>query len=299
MLLSTSNRDKLARRREVEKYLFNLGMSQRDIGTTLGIDTGSVRNDYNRIMGKEKFKFPELSLTERRNKTFGDALRMYAKLEKMKLGQELSRDLRKALETYLDVQRLLGIADGIAGIIWLMASPPDPEEFRSYRRLLRALFGVREMEMQRLLESEIFSSYLEYICIPEMNPPNRRNIADAMAKWAFSEYGQGFAIPLNATIKRAMGQVLNTLTPREEKILCMRFGLDRPNQMTLGEIATYYGGGIAQGGIRSIEIRALCKLRNPVTSSTLRIFVDTAENHMRNFLESRFPESPPPTLPLP
>ena len=67
-------------------------------------------------------------------------------------------------------------------------------------------------------------------------------------------------------------QVLNTLTPREERIIKMRFGLEDGTEHTLEEVGQNFG--VTRERIRQIEAKALRKLRHPSRNRRLRAFVD-------------------------
>ncbi|MBI3696083.1 MAG: RNA polymerase sigma factor RpoD, partial [Acidobacteria bacterium] len=69
-------------------------------------------------------------------------------------------------------------------------------------------------------------------------------------------------------------QVLKTLTPREEKVIKMRFGLDDGNEHTLEELGQRFA--VTRERIRQIEAKALRKLRHPSRSRHLRAFVDSS-----------------------
>jgi len=66
-------------------------------------------------------------------------------------------------------------------------------------------------------------------------------------------------------------QVLNTLTPREERIIKMRFGLEDGTEHTLEEVGQNFG--VTRERIRQIEAKALRKLRHPSRNRRLRAFV--------------------------
>ena len=66
--------------------------------------------------------------------------------------------------------------------------------------------------------------------------------------------------------------VLATLTPREEKILRMRFGIGESHPHTLEEVGQDFG--ITRERIRQIEAKALGKLRHPTRAKPLKVFVD-------------------------
>ena len=68
-------------------------------------------------------------------------------------------------------------------------------------------------------------------------------------------------------------QVLSSLTPREAKVLRMRFGIDMNTDHTLEEVGKQFD--VTRERIRQIEAKALRKLRHPSRSEQLRSFLDT------------------------
>ncbi|PYS19130.1 MAG: RNA polymerase sigma factor RpoD, partial [Acidobacteria bacterium] len=77
---------------------------------------------------------------------------------------------------------------------------------------------------------------------------------------------------ININLKEMTEQVLNTLTPREERIIKMRFGLEDGTEHTLEEVGQNFG--VTRERIRQIEAKALRKLRHPSRNRRLRAFVD-------------------------
>jgi len=84
---------------------------------------------------------------------------------------------------------------------------------------------------------------------------------------------------ININLKEMTEQVLNTLTPREERIIKMRFGLEDGTEHTLEEVGQNFG--VTRERIRQIEAKALRKLRHPAAtaacahSSTERTEINT------------------------
>ena len=77
---------------------------------------------------------------------------------------------------------------------------------------------------------------------------------------------------INVNLKEQTGQVLRTLTPREEKIMRMRFGLEDDSEHTLEEVGRAFA--VTRERIRQIEAKALRKLRQPSRSGKLRLFLN-------------------------
>jgi RNA polymerase primary sigma factor len=77
---------------------------------------------------------------------------------------------------------------------------------------------------------------------------------------------------INVNLKEQTGQVLRTLTPREEKVIKMRFGLEDGSEHTLEEVGQSFA--VTRERIRQIEAKALRKLRHPSRSRKLRAFMD-------------------------
>ncbi len=73
-------------------------------------------------------------------------------------------------------------------------------------------------------------------------------------------------------LKEQLSDVLDTLTPREEKVLCLRFGLNDGRSRTLEEVGKEFN--VTRERIRQIEAKALRKLRHPSRSKKLKDFLD-------------------------
>ena len=79
---------------------------------------------------------------------------------------------------------------------------------------------------------------------------------------------------INLNLREQTAEVLKSLSPREEKIIKMRFGLQDGSEHTLEEVGQHFM--VTRERIRQIEAKALRKLRHPSRSHRLRAFLDTA-----------------------
>ena len=77
---------------------------------------------------------------------------------------------------------------------------------------------------------------------------------------------------ISVTLKEYTSQVLRTLTPREELVIKMRFGLEDGSEHTLEEVGQSFQ--VTRERIRQIEAKALRKLRHPSRSRKLKAFVE-------------------------
>jgi RNA polymerase primary sigma factor len=78
---------------------------------------------------------------------------------------------------------------------------------------------------------------------------------------------------VNASLTEATRKVLATLTPREERVLRLRFGIGQPHDHTLEEVGQDFE--VTRERIRQIEAKALRKLRHPSRSKRLQSFIES------------------------
>jgi len=76
----------------------------------------------------------------------------------------------------------------------------------------------------------------------------------------------------NASLSDTVKQVLDSLSPREAKVLRMRFGIEMQSDHTLEEVGKQFD--VTRERIRQIEAKALRKLRHPNRSKRLREYVE-------------------------
>ncbi len=79
-------------------------------------------------------------------------------------------------------------------------------------------------------------------------------------------------ISMTASLRKCLNQVMSTLTPREAKVLQMRYGIDVDYDHTLEEVGHCFA--VTRERIRQIEAQALQKLKHPSRIEELRVFVE-------------------------
>jgi RNA polymerase primary sigma factor len=85
----------------------------------------------------------------------------------------------------------------------------------------------------------------------------------------------------NNDLKERVREVLKSLTPREEKVLKMRFGIDVASEHTLEEVGKDFS--VTRERIRQIEVKAIKKLRHPSRSKKLQSFFDKEFDETMSF----------------
>lgn len=79
-------------------------------------------------------------------------------------------------------------------------------------------------------------------------------------------------VAIESNLRETISQTLANLTPREERVLRMRFGIGMNNEHTLEEVGQQFS--VTRERIRQIEAKAIRKLRQPFRSSKLRSFLE-------------------------
>jgi RNA polymerase primary sigma factor len=79
--------------------------------------------------------------------------------------------------------------------------------------------------------------------------------------------------PMQAGLREVVKEILDSLTPREAKVLRMRFGIEMSTDHTLEEVGKQFD--VTRERIRQIESKAVRKLKHPSRSDKLRSFIDS------------------------
>ena len=77
---------------------------------------------------------------------------------------------------------------------------------------------------------------------------------------------------INVSLKKEIEDILKTLTPREEMVIKLRFGIGDGSERTLEEVGQIFS--VTRERIRQIEAKALRKLRHPSRSKVIKNFLN-------------------------
>ncbi len=261
-------------RRRIVVELFDIGLTIRNIAEALKIETCSVVFDIKSIRGKKEPTISKnLGTTNRLDRVellYSIALQRYAELVNQPPYSIQDREVHKgvvdALASYLDIKYLDGVAQGIWSSIKPKIFPNDPEEYKGYRHLLTVIFRRDRIGIFIPLNQDkengsqtLFNFYLKYIC-KEKNAPKRSEFSDSFANWIEEESLQNICVPLTENSIRIIDAALKTIFPREEKVICMTFGI-RSKKITLEECGDEIGR--TKERARQIQATAIRKLRHP------------------------------------
>ena len=113
------------------------------------------------------------------------------------------------------------------------------------------------MKLKNLFEKDVYKQGFEKVNDYDF---------DELVDDSYKEYGT------YQNLKKSVAGVLSTLTPREERVLRYRFGINLDKDYTLEELAKMFG--VSRERIRDIETKALRKLKHPSRSRKLRSYLD-------------------------
>ena len=153
-----------------------------------------------------------------------------------------------------------------AGSAWsLKASGAETEEMFQFQQEILDGIGLSDMDeaMRDILGEEPVS--LE----TPIGEEEDSHLGDFIPDEDASEPSEAASFTL---LKEQLVDVLSTLTPREEKVLKLRFGIEDGRTRTLEEVGKEFN--VTRERIRQIEAKALRKLRHPSRSKKLKDFLN-------------------------
>ena len=144
---------------------------------------------------------------------------------------------------------------------------PDTEPILWYA--MRATYG-RNQEAKKRLDEKGVESFIpmRYVVTIDRKGRKVKKLVPVVRDLVFVRTDRSSMLLL----KEQLNDVLRTLTPREAKVLALRFGLEDGRPRTLEEVGKEFD--ITRERIRQIEAKALRKLRHPSRARHLRGFLD-------------------------
>ena len=166
------------------------------------------------------------------------------------------------------------------------AQATDPAELEQARAIIAIMFPPAErMRMFDKMQADLIAQMRPMLPAALLGDPGLKSLMDAYIEQATarqrvviqkhmptmfeamaSAYSHEFSL---AELK----DILDSLTPREAKVLRMRFGIEMSTDHTLEEVGKQFD--VTRERIRQIEAKALRKLKHPSRSDKLRSFIDT------------------------
>lgn len=172
-------------------------------------------------------------------------------------------------ESGLTLRQMGNSVGGVYGYAALESMRASPRKDGEWTPLARRIADFHCTEPEDLWPEEVL----------QIAPPTRAvrtiDVADMgllLGEHSMRALEAPGALHDGAELHYSVSSVLSTLTPREEKILRMRFGIGEKGDHTLKEIGRDDGASVER--IRQLEMKALSKLRQPVTASRLKSFVN-------------------------
>ncbi|HTQ55561.1 MAG TPA: sigma factor-like helix-turn-helix DNA-binding protein [Bryobacteraceae bacterium] len=264
--LEASDTSETKTRGEIRRQISALGLSDEEVARAMKVAGRSGSDDFLlNAVNKSLSCCPETHGREDRRRVYAKAFEAFAqhyfqiswnpseKIDPVVIGTY------QALKTYLEIDHIFRVAEGIAGAVRCWVFPEDPEEYRGCRKLIDTIFG-KGQEKESFTASRLVDGYLNAILHGTPPPSDRTTISDAMAAWAVATYSDSFRAPFAEEHFESIQTVLKFLPVRQEKVVRLRFGISSPS-MDRKEIAERFD--VSELEIKQIEAKALRKLRSP------------------------------------
>ena len=245
------------------KALVALGLSYRHISQLISVSESSIANDIRSIGGADSFEDRPNSKKE----IFTAIICKYAELVTtfLQSNEGLSdheNQLRNILAVVLEEDKILAFLKGVFMTMDCLHKPCYSPELHEYAELLSSLSQKKLLKESDPEENHdplrYWQQYLCGVADESITAPCSRGEMEKDLAYRFSaEHRAGIMPVWPDEVKDVMDLVLRSLTPREEMVLRMQFGLGRP-KLTLREIGSHFF--VTPARIKDISAKARRKL---------------------------------------
>ena len=150
---------------------------------------------------------------------------------------------------------------------------------------MNPIYFISDLHLSSV-ESPITKSFFDFLDNKISTPTSLYILGDLFEVWIGDDddsflgdfiEDKNAVIPEDAVmqlnLRETTTKILSTLTPREERVLRMRFGIGMSSDHTLEEVGQQFS--VTRERIRQIEAKALRKLKHPIRSKKLKSFMDS------------------------
>ena len=172
-----------------------------------------------------------------------------------------------ALPILRTASTVIGVPPGTLSRLLSLSESPVFKKTGEYRPVALLIADALDMEPAELFPSSLYALKLPRIVVREFSSPQVISLQEAAHLHLLLPAPDADELR-HLVNNKEIAKALATLTPREEKIIRLRFGIGCEYAHSLHEIAAEFG--VTRERIRQIETHALRRLRNPSRSMALR-----------------------------
>lgn len=263
-------RDYHEQRREREplvREIYGLGLSAREISEITEWSQATLAQDIRRFGGPKAFP----NRPKQKSEVFAAVIRRYVEIMvvfKDNEHQVSTEDnaVRQALAAWLREDQILAMLHGLEFTLEQLMVPVYPPERKRHARLLGAILGVMvgdpcNAESWPLTATKLWwhSMLVAIHSGEETAPQSRKHLGKMLVRRVLSEQRAEIMPIWDESVFTHVDDMLRTLTEREHKVICERFGIGVEKSKTLDQVALDWE--LTRERLRQIEAKAFRKLR--------------------------------------
>lgn len=288
-------RDYHGQRREREplvREIYGLGLSAREIAEITEWSEATLAQDIRRFGGSKAF--PN---RPKKGDVFAAVIRRYAEIMVIFKDDEGSvseeeKAVRGALAKWLREDLILAMLHGLEFALEQLTVPVFPLVQKGYARLLGSILGMAvgdpcSMESWPLTATKFWwHNMLTAIHSgEEAIPQSRKHLGKMLVRRVLAERRAEIMPIWDESVFSLVDEMLGTLTEREHKVICERFGIGVKKARTLEQIAPEWE--CTRERLRQIEAKAIRKLRTQAHKRHLGVCADPVGNALQRELAQR------------